>query len=173
MGIYKKDCGTGICTRIWWRQPSSFPPAALGSWFSQKSAVSSLERLGAGGCPVHWNWQQFTPGKEREVSEVTSESIEMMGKEIGQTNFRKNSGIFFFCKGDAEGSYQPSTDLQEALAAAQRTHLRLPQLWTCLLGFLGVIFVMLPYPSLLEWQMEGERAALPGLTLLAQSQADW
>lgn len=149
MGIYKKDCGTEACTRSWWRGPSSVTPAALGSWFSQKSAVSSLERLAAGGWPVHWNWQQFTPGKERKVSEVTSESTEMMGKKIEQTSCRQNSGNFLQrrCWRLIPAIYCPArspwSSTEDSLEAASALDL------SC--GFLGVVFVMLPYPSLSEW----------------------
>lgn len=78
-------------------------------------------------------WGGTDLGKERAVSEVMSESTEMVGKEIGQTSFRRIQETF--CKGDAECSYQPSTALQEAPAAAHRAHLRLLLLWTCVTGF--------------------------------------
>lgn len=39
-------------------------------------------------------WEGTDWGREREVSEVMSESNEMVGKEAGQNSFRKNSGIF-------------------------------------------------------------------------------
>lgn len=42
---------------------------------------------------VH-TWEGTDFGKEREDSEVMSESTEMVGKETAQTSFRKNSGNF-------------------------------------------------------------------------------